>query len=56
MSFMENTTQEKNIINIQSIQLKQLIITILFNIYIKYPLPFMKNSRGNRHVAPAING
>ena len=27
----------------QSIQLKQLIITILWNIYIKYPLAFMKN-------------
>ena len=43
MSFMENTTKEKNVINIQSIQLKQLIITILWNIYIKYPLAFMKN-------------
>jgi hypothetical protein len=35
--------EKKNIINIQSLQLKQLIITILWNIYIKYPLEFMKN-------------
>ena len=44
MSFMETINDEKkNIINIQSLQLKQLIITILWNIYIKYPLEFMKN-------------
>ena len=43
MSFMENINNEKNTTNIQSVQLKQLIITILWNIYIKYPLAFMKN-------------
>ena len=43
MSFMESIDNEKNVTNIQSIQLKQLIITILWNIYIKYPLEFMKN-------------
>ena len=44
MSFMENINNEiKSNTNMQSIQLKQLIITILWNIYIKYPLAFMKN-------------
>ena len=43
MTFMENKEKEKNIVNNQSIQLKQLIIIILWNIYIKYPLEFMKN-------------
>ena len=43
MSFMENITNENTAINLQSVQLKQLIITILWNIYIKYPLAFMKN-------------
>ena len=43
MSFMENIGEEKKVINNQSFQLKQLIITILWNIYIKYPLEFMKN-------------
>ena len=42
VSFMENKSNENNS-NIQSIQLKQLIISILWNIYIKYPLAFMKN-------------
>ena len=43
MSFMENTNEEKKVVNNQGIQLKQLIITILWNIYIKYPLEFMRN-------------
>jgi hypothetical protein len=42
VSFLENKSND-NVMNIQSIQLKQLIIVILWNIYVKYPLPFMKN-------------
>ena len=42
VSFLEKNKNEMNL-NIQSIQLKQLIIIILWNIYIKYPLAFMKN-------------
>ena len=42
VSFLENKNNQ-NILNIQSIQLKQLIIIILWNIYVKYPLEFMKN-------------
>ena len=41
MSFLEN--KNKDNFSIQSILLKQLIIIILWNIYAKYPLAFMKN-------------
>ena len=42
VSFLEKKNKTNNV-NIQSIQLKQLIILILWNIYIKYPQAFMKN-------------
>ena len=42
VSFLEKINNENNI-NIQGIQLKHLIISILWNIYVKYPLAFMKN-------------
>ena len=57
MSFMENTNEEKKVVNNQGIQLKQLIITILWNIYIKYPLEFMKNIiNSNYDITSFING
>ena len=43
VSFLENTQNNQENINIQSMQLKQLILIILWNIYAKYPLAFMKN-------------
>ena len=42
VSFLEKNKKDINL-NLQIIQLKQLIIIILWNIYIKYPLAFMKN-------------
>ncbi len=42
VSFLEKKSNDNNL-NTQSVQLKQLIIIILWNIYAKYPLAFMKN-------------